>query len=124
MRRALVIGDGRLVGESAEDRGVDVVEGVPVPSVDLDRAERPVVADDRGDDEVADPGPRRPSHRPSSIVRELAGEVVAGGMTRRSATAVPDRPSPRRRRARPERVALVLGQPGVVGQLEDAGSRG
>ena len=29
-------GDGGLVGKTAEDRGIDVVEGVPVPAVDLD----------------------------------------------------------------------------------------
>ena len=47
--------DGRLVGEAAENRGVDVVEGVAVAAVDLDRPERPLVADDRRDDQVADP---------------------------------------------------------------------
>ena len=56
-------GDGGLVGKTAEDRGVDVVEGVAVPAVDLDRPERAVVADDRGDDEIADARSGRPSHR-------------------------------------------------------------
>jgi hypothetical protein len=41
--------DGSLVGKAAEDRGVDVVEGVAVASVDLDRPERALVADDRRD---------------------------------------------------------------------------
>ena len=49
--------DRGLVGEAAEDRGVDVVEGVRLAAVDLDGAERALVADDRRDDEVADPGP-------------------------------------------------------------------
>ena len=54
--------DGRLVGQAAEDRGVHLVEGVPLAPVDLDRAERPLVADDRRDDEVADAG------RPGQLV--------------------------------------------------------
>ena len=69
--------DGGLVGESAEDRGVDVVERVALATVDLDRAERTLVADDRGDDEVADAG--RPRQLVGLVdVLELAGEVVAG----------------------------------------------
>ena len=70
--------DGRLVGQPAEDRGIDVVEGVAVAPVDLDRAERSLVADDRGDDQVADPRPL--GHRVGlREVLELAGEVVARG---------------------------------------------
>ena len=56
-------GDGRLVGQAAEDRGVHLVECVPVAAVDLDRAERPLVADDRRDDEVADAGRPAPARR-------------------------------------------------------------
>ena len=54
--------DGRLVGEAAEDRRVDLVERVRLAAEDLDRAERPLVADDRRDDEVADAG------RPGQLV--------------------------------------------------------
>ena len=56
-------GDRGLVGQPAEDRLVDLVEGVPLAAVDLDRAERALVADDRRDDEVADAGRPRPARR-------------------------------------------------------------
>ena len=54
-------GDGGLVGEAAEDRLVDRVEGVALVAVHLDRPERALVADDRRDDEVADAGRDRAS---------------------------------------------------------------
>ena len=94
-------GDGRLVGEAAEDRGVDVVEGVPLAPVDLDRPERALVADDRRDDEVADAG--RPGQLVGRVeVLELAGEVVAG---RDDPTA---RPSPGRTGPRRSAAACAL----------------
>jgi len=40
--------DGRLVGECAEDRLVHVIEGIRPVAPDLDRPERPGLADDRG----------------------------------------------------------------------------
>ena len=100
-------GDGGLVGESAEDRGVHVVEGVPFATVDLDRAERPLVADDRRDDEVADPG--RPCEEVGLFeVVELAGEVVAGRddppLGHRAAGQALAHPQPRRL----DRVALLV----------------
>ena len=58
--------DRGLVGEAAEDRRVDLVERVPLAAVDLDRAERALVADDRRDDEVADPGRPWPARRSRS----------------------------------------------------------
>ena len=46
--------DGGLVGQTAEHRLVDRVEGMARVAVDLDGPERPLVTDDRRDDEVAD----------------------------------------------------------------------
>ena len=114
-------GDGRLVGQRAEDRRVHLVEGVPLAPVDLDGAERSFVADDRRDDEVADAG--RPRQLVGRIeVGEFAGEVVA----RRDDPPLGHGPSgqaladaqPRRL----DRFPLLVGQPGVVGGDDDAGS--
>ena len=110
--------DRRLVGETAEDGGVDVVEGMRLAAIDLDGAERALVADDRRDDEVADAGP--PGEVVGAIdVLELAGEVVA----RRDDPALGHRPAgqaladPHRRGT--HRLALLIGQPRVVGRDED-----
>ena len=99
--------DRGLVGEAAEDRRVDVVEGVRLAAEDLDRPERALVADDRRDDEVADPGPRGRSVVGAIDVLELAGQVVA----RRDDPTLGDRPAgqaladPQRRWPGPSRAA-------------------
>ncbi len=106
-------GDGRLVGQATEDGGVDVVERVAITAVDLDRPERPVVADDRSDDEVADTG--RPGHLVGVLeVLELSLEVVTRGddpalghgLARQALTD----PKARGADGRP----LLVGQAGVV----------
>ena len=87
-------------------------------AIDLDGAERALVADDRRDDEVADAGP--PGEVVGAIdVLELAGEVVA----RRDDPTLGHRPAgqalagPHRRGT--HRLALLIGQPRVVGRDED-----
>ena len=53
------------------------VESVALVAIDLDRPERALVADDRGDDEVADPG--RDRHLVGLVdMDEVGGQVVAG----------------------------------------------
>ena len=112
-------GDRRLVGQTAEDRGVHVVEGMPLSPVDLDGAQRPLVADDRSDDEVADAGgPGQLVGR--GQVGELPGEVVSS----RDDPALAHRPA-RQALAHPEPCrldgrALLLGQTGVIGRDQHA----
>ena len=86
--------DRRLVGEAAEHRLVDLVEGVALAPVDLDGAERTLIADDRGDDEIADVGGRGELVG-LRRVDEVAGQVVAGGDAP-VARPSPCRPGPRR----------------------------
>ena len=94
-------------------------KALTLTSVDLDGAERPLVADDRGDDQVADPG--RPGELVGAVhVAELAGEVVARGddpaLGHGPAGQALAEPEPRGA----DRLALLLGQPGVVGRYEHA----
>ena len=111
--------DGRLVGQPAEDRGVDVVEGVTVAPVDLDGAERSLVSDDRGDDEVADP--RLRGHLVGlRNVLELTGEVVAGGDDASLEHRPAGQPLAEAEAGRAHRLALLIAQPRVVGGDQDA----
>ena len=110
--------DRGLVGKPAEDLGVDLVERVVLVLIDLDGAERALVADDRRDDQVADPG--RACHLVGRVdVDELAGQVVAGrddpslrhGLARQAFAEVQTRGAHRR--------PLLVAQPGVVDRDQD-----
>ena len=83
------------------------------------RPERPVVADDRGDDEVADPGPG--GHRIGlGDVLELARQVVAGRDHATFRHRLARQPLADAQPLRADEVALIVGQARVVGRDEDA----
>ena len=109
--------DRGLVGQAAEDRLVDRVERVALVAVDLDRPERALVADDRGDDQVADAGGDRELVGLADV-DEVGGQVVPG----RDDPSLGHRPAGQalaQAQAGPaHRRALRLGQPGVVGRHE------
>ena len=112
-------GDGGLLGETAEHRRVEVVEGVRTAAHDLDGAERSRLADDRRRDQVADAGPLD-QRVGELVVAELALEIVPDVDDPALGHGLAGHALAEPQVGHLDRLALVLGQARVIGPLQRA----
>ena len=106
-------GDRGLLGEAAQHRGIELVEGIGIVADDLDRAERSGLADDRRGDQVAHR--RELGQRVGQVVvLELGGAVVADMDDPSLGHGLAGHALPEPEAVHLERLALLDGQAGVV----------